>query len=99
MTFPGWSWAAVALGLILGLLAVFTGSGVEAWLGAVVVLLSAGLGISELRRSRARKPEPLPGRIPGLSLLESLLPPVFLLVTGLVILAALVYTLLQTGVF
>lgn len=97
MTQPGWSWLAVVLGLLLGLFAIFTASGWAVWLGVIAVVLSVGLGISELRRSRSDVPEPVPGQIPELTSLERLLPGAFYIVTILIVLAALIYTFLQLG--
>lgn len=95
MTRPGWSWLAVVLGLLLGLLAIFTSSGWTVWLGVIAVALSAALGISELRRTKSEVSEPLAGQIPELTALERFLPAAFYLITIAIVLAALIYTLLQ----
>lgn len=98
MTQPRWSWAAVILGLLLGLFAIFAGSGLAVWLGVMAVVTAVGLAASEYRRRSTSTHDPVPGQIPELHTLEKLLPAALYVITALIVLAALLYTLRQLGI-
>lgn len=97
MTGSRWSWVAVAMGLVLGALAVLGGTGLSVPLGALVMIISIGLALGELRRRRKPAGDPAPGPIPELSPLERIGPALFVATAAVIVLAALIYTLLQLG--
>lgn len=95
------SWPLVVMAAVIGAVAVATGSEAERALGALALVVAAGLAWTTLRSRRSGREssidQPLELGTPGLSAGERLLPWIFFSAAVLIVVAMTAFTLWYLG--
>lgn len=90
-------WFHILVGVVLGLVALLAAEPLLQVMGALALLVTAGLLLSRRRGTEGDAAPAVPGPTPELSWTERILPWVFLAVAIVVVLALTLYTLNQVG--